>query len=105
MIIRNEYATQKSNGCRMIEARIARAKRAENFPVRRRMGLAVRGSLMGVKRKSSTNPSVTPQLLGVFPNWVKSAWDFPQRQQLQLQVEEVLLLLGHLVVGRKRRQE
>ena len=39
----------------MMEAKMARAKRAEKSPTRKWIGLNVRGSLMDVKRKKSNN--------------------------------------------------
>ncbi|KAI9193875.1 hypothetical protein LWI28_000935 [Acer negundo] len=46
---------QKSEGGRMTEAKMARGKRAEKSPTRKRIGLNVRGSLMDVKRKMKSN--------------------------------------------------
>ena len=51
--MRNKYTTQKAEGGRMIEAKMAIAKTIEKFPVLliERIGLAVRGSVIVVKRK------------------------------------------------------
>ncbi|KAI9174676.1 hypothetical protein LWI28_021053 [Acer negundo] len=53
--MRNKYTTQKAEGGRMIEAKMAIANTIEKFPelLIKRIGLAVRGSLIFVKRKKS----------------------------------------------------